>query len=353
MSRERAARARSRANAWTPPEGWRTFQAVDLHAAGEPLRIVTEGFPELRGATMLERRRDAHERCDGLRRLLMWEPRGHADMYGCLITPPATDDGDFGVLFMHNEGWSTMCGHGVIGVTTAAVELGWVPASEPETTVRIDAPPGRVTATARVEAGRVRAVRFRNVPSFVLALDQTVEVPEFGRIRYDLAFGGAFYAYVDATDVNLHCLPGEVNALIAAGRAIKRAVAAARSIPHPVDPDLGFLYGVIFVAPPVSEGADSRNVCIFADGEVDRSPTGTGVSGRMAIHYARHEIALGQSVIIESILGTRFTGRVVEESSCGPYAAVVPEVEGAAHITGRQTFVVDPDDPLNEGFLLR
>ncbi|MDD5264123.1 MAG: proline racemase family protein [Candidatus Bipolaricaulis sp.] len=338
---------------WRPRGGWPSFRTVDLHTAGEPLRIVIEGFPELRGTTMLERRRDAQQRCDELRRILMWEPRGHADMYGCLVTPPATDGADFGVLFMHNEGWSTMCGHGVIAVATAAVQLGWVTPREPETVVRMDAPPGRITATARLDGGRVGAVRFRNVPSFALALDQAVDVPGIGRIRYDLAFGGAFYAYVDAADVGLTCVPAEIDALIAAGRAIKRAVVAQRAIPHPIDADLGFLYGVIFIAPPISEGVDSRNVCVFADGEVDRSPTGTGVSGRMALHYARGEVGIGQPFVVESILGTRFTGRVVEEATCGEFAAVIPEVEGAAHITGYHTFVVDPDDPLRTGFLVR
>lgn len=338
---------------WHPRAGWRSFRTVDLHTAGEPLRIVIEGFPKPRGTTMLERRRDARVHCDELRRILMWEPRGHADMYGCVVTPPATGDADFGVLFMHNEGWSTMCGHGVIAVATAAVELGWVAAREPETAVRIDAPPGRITATAHLEGGRVRAVRFRNVPAFALALDQAVDVPGIGRVRYDLAFGGAFYAYVNAADVGVECVPAAVDALIAAGRAIKRAVVAQRAISHPLDPDLGFLYGVIFIAPPLSEGVDSRNVCVFADGEVDRSPTGTGVSGRMALHYARGEVGIGQPLVVESILGTRFTGRVVEETTCGKFAAVIPEVEGAAHITGYHTFVVDPDDPLRAGFLVR
>ncbi|MDD5645897.1 MAG: proline racemase family protein [Candidatus Bipolaricaulis sp.] len=353
MDARPTAEERRKLSDWGPRGGWPTFRTVDLHTAGEPLRIVTDGFPELRGETMLERRRDAQQRYDGLRRILMWEPRGHADMYGCLVTPPTTDDADFGVLFMHNEGWSTMCGHGVIAVTTAAVELGWIPPREPETTVRIDAPPGRITAAASVEGARVRGVRFRNVPSFVLARDEMVDVSGVGRVRYDIAFGGAFYAYVDAGDVGFRCVPEEIAALISVGRAIKRAVMATREVPHPIDADLGFLYGVIFTAPALGEGADMRNVCIFADGEVDRSPTGTGVSGRMALQYARGEVALGQPLVIESILGTRFTGRVVEESTCGPYAAVVPEVGGNAHITGRQTLVVDPDDPLKEGFLLR
>jgi trans-L-3-hydroxyproline dehydratase len=311
-----------------------------------------DGFPELEGETILERRRAAREHHDALRSTLMWEPRGHADMYGCLITPPESDDADFGVLFLHNEGWSTMCGHGIIAVTTVVLETGMLPISGPETVVRIDSPAGPITAVARTEGGRVNSVRFRNVPSFVLARDERVDVPGLGAVRYDIAYGGAFYALVEAADLDLTCAASEANRLIDAGRRIKRAIMRARPITHPFSEDLGFLYGTIFLAPPLGD-ADSRNVCIFADGEVDRSPTGTGVSARMALHYARGEIALGGAMTIESILGTRFIGRAVEETTFGPHAAVIPEVEGTAHITGIHTFLVDPTDPLKDGFLLR
>jgi proline racemase len=283
----------------------------------------------------------------------MWEPRGHADMYGCIVTKPVTAGADFGVLFLHNEGFSTMCGHGIIGIATVAVETGMVAGSEPETTIRIDTPAGLVTAIAEVERGRVRGVRFLNVPSYVLALDQTVDVAGFGRVRFDLAFGGAFYAYVAAEPLGLHCVPDEYRRLIEAGMAIKRAVASSRAIHHPFEPDLGFLYGTIFVAPAQRASAHSRNVCVFAEGEVDRSPTGTGVSGRLALHHARGEIAGGQTIEIESIIGTSFTGRVVETTTFGPYKAVIPEVGGSAYITGRHEFLIAPDDPLREGFLLR
>jgi trans-L-3-hydroxyproline dehydratase len=335
------------------PDGWLRIEAIDAHTEGEPLRVIVSGFPQPPGATVLERRRWAREHLDHLRTALMWEPRGHADMYGCLLMPPPTPDGDLAVLFLHNEGFSTMCGHGIIGVTKVVLETGLFPLTEPVTTLRIDAPAGRITAHAHIEDGRVDRIAFRNVPSFAAALDQSVDVPGLGRVRYDLAFGGAFYAFVQAEPLGLACSPHRVRELIDAGSAIKRAVSASRAIAHPTEPDLGFLYGTIFTGPPAGPDADSRHVCVFAEGEVDRSPTGTGVSARMAIHHARGEVAVGEARVIESIIGSRFTGRVVEETRCGPLPAVIPEVEGGAWITGRAEFLIDPADPLRAGFLVR
>jgi len=338
---------------WTPPSRFLRITTVDAHTAGEPFRVVTGGFPELRGETILARRRDARERFDHLRTALMWEPRGHADMYGCLVTPPVSPGADLGVLFLHNEGYSTMCGHGIIGLATVALEVGLLPAAPPETAIRIDTPAGLVSARATVEDGRVRRVRFENVPSFVLALDDVVEVPGVGRVRYDLAFGGAFYAFVRAEDLGLTLAAAEFRAIIDAGMRVKRAVMAARTVPHPFESDLGFLYGTIIVGAPDRPGVHSRNVCVFAEGEVDRSPTGTGVSARLAIHYARGEIRTDEPITVESILGTTFTGRVVREAAFGRHAAVIPEVEGSAFITGRHEFLIDPDEPLRSGFILR
>jgi trans-L-3-hydroxyproline dehydratase len=338
---------------WTPPEDWLRITTIDAHTAGEPFRVITGGYPELPGDTILARRRYAREHLDHLRTALMWEPRGHADMYGCIVTPPVSVEADIGILFMHNEGYSPMCGHGIIGITKVALEAGLVPMSKPETEIKIDTPAGLVTAHARVEEGQVTSVRFHNVPSFVVALDESVEVPGLGQIRYDLAFGGGFYAYVQAREANVTCRPEDFRALIEKGIAIKQAVMASRPVPHPFEKDLSFLYGTIFVEPSQDERTHSRNVCVFAEGEVDRCPTGTGVSGRLAIHYARGEVGVGQPIVIESILGTTFTGRIVETTTFGPHPAVIPEVEGTAHITGRHEFLIDPADSLGEGFILR
>jgi trans-L-3-hydroxyproline dehydratase len=338
---------------WTPPDTWPRITTIDAHTEGEPFRVVTGGYPDIPGDTILARRRYARDHLDQLRTALMWEPRGHADMYGCLVTPPVSENADIGVLFMHNEGYSTMCGHGVIGITTVALETGMLPVRGPETTIRIDTPAGLVTAHAEVDGSRVRRVRFHNVASFVLDLDQRVDVPGLGTVPYDLAFGGAFYAYVRAEDVGLTCTPADVRAQIEKATAIKGAVMASRSIPHPFEEDLSFLYGVVFVGPAESPGAHSRNVCVFAEGEVDRCPTGTSVSARLALHHARGEIAVGETIAIESLIGSRFQGRVVETTSFGPHAAVIPEVSGTAHITGRHEFLIDPEDELRHGFILR
>jgi trans-L-3-hydroxyproline dehydratase len=335
---------------WQPPSHWQRIATIDAHTAGEPLRIITSGFPNLPGDTMLAKRQYAREHYDHLRRAVMWEPRGHADMYGCIFTPPVTPDGDVGVLFLHNEGFSTMCGHGIIGMVKVGVEAGLLKASD--SIVKIDTPAGRVTATAHMKDGKVERVSFRNVPSFVLARDLTVNVDGPGDVTFDIAFGGAFYAYVDADAVGLDLTPQNHSRLIDAGMRIKRAVMASYPIVHPDgDPDLNFLYGTIFVK--MLSGVRSRNVCIFAEGEVDRSPTGTGVSGRVAIHHARRELSIGETIIVESILGTTFTGQVVETATVGSLPAVIPEVSGTAHITGRHEFLIDPDDPLREGFILR
>jgi trans-L-3-hydroxyproline dehydratase len=317
------------------------------------LRVILAGFPALDGGTVLDRRRYARETLDHLRRALMWEPRGHADMYGCIVVPPVSEGADFGVLFTHNEGYSTMCGHGIVAVATVAAELGVVGDGGPEIRVGIDTPAGFVDATvSRVGRGPA-SVSFVNVPSFVVALDREVEVSGLGTVRYDVAFGGAFYAFVDARSVGLELVPEQAARIIAAGRAIKAAVVAGGEPTHPLEPDLGFLYGAIFVAPAADPTAHSRNVCVFADGEVDRSPTGTGVSARLALHHARGELAAGEFIRIESILGTSFTGRVVGATTVGPHAAVIPEVTGSAHLTGRSEFWVDPSDPLGKGFILR
>ena len=341
--------------AWRPPAHWQRITSIDAHAAGEPLRVICSGFPLPPGATILERREQARRHFDHLRRSLMWEPRGHSDMYGCLLTPPATDDGDFGVLFLHNEGFSTMCGHGIIGLVTVGLECGLFPPPEGRAELRIDTPAGRVPATPHWQEGRVKSVSFRNVPSFVLRQNLRVDVPGLGEIRCDIAFGGAFYALVEVAQTGLALEPGQGDALIAAGMAIKRALMATQPLRHPSgDAALNFLYGIIFTQPaPAGSELHSRNACVFAEGELDRSPTGTGVSARAALLHARGALAPGETLHIESLIGTRFAVRVVDRTRAGSLPAVIPEVSGSAHITGRHTFLIDPDDPLREGFLLR
>ncbi len=305
---------------------------------------------------MLERRRYLLEHLDHVRRALMWEPRGHCDMYGCVLTPPVSPRADLGVLFMHNAGYSTMCGHGVIALVTALLETGGLPAQGPHTPVTLDTPAGLVRATAHLDTGgHVEHVSFLNVPSFVYAGDVAVELPRHGQITVDVAFGGAFYAILPAERVGLHVAPDQTARLVAAGEDVKRAVNAALTIQHPDEPDLSFLYGTILTGPPVDPSHHSQNVCIFAGAEVDRSPTGTGISARLALLHARGAIAEGEWITIESVLGaaSAFSGRVVGRAQVASYPAIVPEVSGTAFITGRHEFVIDPRDELGQGFLIR
>jgi trans-L-3-hydroxyproline dehydratase len=337
---------------WTPDSRYQRVRTIDAHTGGEPFRVVLD-TPRIPGADILAKRRYAQSELTQLRKLLMWEPRGHADMYGCFLVEPNDEGADFGILFLHNEGFSTMCGHGIIAATKVVLETGMLPITGPETPITIDAPAGRIYATAHAVEGRVDSVSFRNVASFVTELDAQVEVPGLGPVRYDLAFGGAYYAFVDAASVGLSCLPHDVDQQVAIGRAIKQALMATRKIEHPESADLSFLYGVIFTGPARDRSHHSRNVCVFADGEVDRSPTGTGVSARLAIHYARGELAIGEDITIESVTGSTFSGRVLKETSMGARPAILPEVSGQAWICARNELLIDPTDGFPEGFFLR
>lgn len=339
-----------------PHKDWLQIKTIDMHTGGEPLRVIIDGFPELKGNSVLDYRRYCKENYDYLRTALMFEPRGHADMYGCILTPPNDDEGDFGIIFLHNEGYSTMCGHAIIAISTLAVEMNWINVNEGENILKIDAPCGRITSYTSVKTGKVTGVRFHCVPSFVVGLDKTVEVEGLGMVTYDLAYGGAFYTFVDMHKNNFEfdLTPNSYRALISTGIDIKNAAMKQdKEILHPYENDLSFLYGTIFIGDSLHKNIASRNVCVFAEGEVDRCPTGSGVSGRMAIHKARKEIDFGDKMRIESITDSVFIGSVISEEDYGPFTAVIPQVEGTAHITGMQTFVIDPNDPMKNGFILR
>lgn len=308
-----------------------TVQAVDYHTAGEPFRIVSGGVGPIPGATILEKRRFCAEHLDQVRRLLVYEPRGHADMYGCFVTDPCAPGSDLGVVFFHNAGYSTACGHGTIALATWAVESGVVEAKE---RLRIDVPSG--TLDVELRDGRVA---FRNVPAFVHLRGAAA-----AGLRADVAYGGAFYASVESP---LPVEPASLPRLIELGRAVKRELEAAHEIVHPDEPELRDVYGVIFWQ---REGERvQRNVTVFADGEVDRSPCGSGTSARLALLDADGELPRGETLTHLSIVGTAFEGRVVDETPAG----VVTEISGSASLTGFHAFVLDPDDPLGEGFLLR
>ena len=337
---------------YNPSKEWFEIQTIDAHTGGEPLRIIISGYPELKGKTILEKRKNAKDDFDNFRKALMWEPRGHADMYGAIIVEPDSVDSHFGVIFIHNDGYSTGCGHAVIALTKVFVETGLIPIPEPETEVRMDVPSGFIRSFAKVKNGKVESVRFQNVPSFVQKLNAEINVPRLGKIKYDLAFGGAFYAVVDVDQVGLDCSKKSYNDLIKAGMIIKHAIMEEVEMNHPTEPEMNYLYGTIFTGPPKDARNHSRNVCIFAEGEVDRCPTGTGVSARAAIHYARNEIVNEETLTIESILGSNFHVKVLKTTTLGDYEAVIPEVCGNAFITGKNTFWINPEDPLKDGFIL-
>ncbi|MFJ7212956.1 proline racemase family protein [Amycolatopsis sp. NPDC098790] len=320
---------------------------TDYHTAGEPFRIVTAGVPDIPGATVLERRAAAQSspEIDAVRQLLVQEPRGHADMYGCFLVPPDDDGAEFGVLFWHKDGYSTACGHGTIALGAWAVRTGRVPAApDGVTDVVMDVPSGRVTAAVTCAGGKVREVAFRNVGAYVIGRDV-----EAGPVRADVSYGGAIYASVPASAVGLAVRPEDYTGLIAAGREIKAALTATPWAAH-ADSRLSGIYGTIFYDDlgDTPAGPHQRSVTVFADGQVDRSPCGSGTSARLALLSADGRLPAGAVLTHDSIIGTRFTGRVLSAGD-----TVATEVSGTAYQTGECTFGLDPEDRLGKGFVLR
>ena len=329
----------------------RYFPAVDSHTEGMPTRVITGGLAPLPGASMQERRIYFQENLDELRQLLMREPRGHGAMSGAFLQPPTRSDADWGVLFIESSGCLPMCGHGAIGVATVLVECGLVEVSEPHTVIGLDTPAGLVRAEVAVQDGRAIRVTLRNVPSFVSELDATVLVDGLGSVSYDMAFGGNFYALVPAEAVGLRPVPEQAPSLIACGMRILDAINASAAPRHPADPAIQGCKHVVFHEPG-TDGADARNATAIHPGWLDRSPCGTGTSARMAQLHARDRLPLGQEFVNESVIGSRFVGRLVEEVTVGSLSAVIPEISGRAWITGMGQYLLDPSDPFPAGFTL-
>jgi proline racemase len=329
----------------------RAVSAVDSHTEGMPTRVITGGVGPIPGATMAERRLHFLAHMDELRLLLMREPRGHGAMSGAILQPPARPDADWGVVFIEVSGCLPMCGHGAIGVCTVLVETGMVAVTEPETVVRLDTPAGLVEARVAVQDGRARSVTLRNVPAFLHERDASVDVPGIGEVAYDLAFGGNFYAILPAAAIGLTVGPGHAGELIEAGLSIMAAINAADEPVHPADAGIRGCHHVILHAPG-ADGADGRAATAIHPGWLDRSPCGTGTSARMAQLFARGELALGAPWVHESVIGTRFTGRLVGEAEVGGRPAVIPEITGRAWVTGMGQYLLDPEDPFPAGFAL-
>lgn len=330
------------------------FECADLHAAGEPLRIIQSGYPALPRGSVLDRRAYLQQNLDHYRRWLMFEPWGHEDMYGCLLVEPEREDSVAGLIFMHNEGYSTMCGHATIAVATYLVETGRVagPEGDGEVVMRFDVPSGQVEAHARVAGGRVEGVRFENVPAFAGALSETISVG--GRkIRLDIGYGGAFYAIVPASEVGLSVEIEDIAAMRAQLREIRVAVEGMGLTEHPEDPRLSGLYGVIFTGPAHDARHHSRNLTVFADGQVDRSPCGSCVSARLAVLSAKGELEVLQRAPIESVIDTVFTGTILGPGPMvGGRETVRTAIEGEAYLVGFRRFFHDPGDEVG-AFLIR
>ncbi|MEU4547834.1 proline racemase family protein [Nonomuraea dietziae] len=329
----------------------RVFHAVDSHTEGMPTRVITGGVGVIPGNSMAERRIYFREHFDHIKQLLMNEPRGHAAMSGVILQPPTRPDADWGVLFIEVSGYLPMCGHGTIGVATVLVETGMVEVVEPVTTVRLEVPAGLVVVDVAVKDGVAQSVTLRNVPAYSDRLDAVVEVPGFGQVRYDLAYGGNFYAIVDLDDYKLPFDRAAKNEILAAGLATMAAINATDEPVHPEDERIRGCHHVYFTAPG-STAEHSRHAMAIYPGWFDRSPCGTGTSARMAQLHARGELALGADFVNESFIGTRFVGRLVEETSVGGRPAVVPTITGRAWITGTAQYFLDPQDPFPEGFVL-
>ena len=326
------------------------LRVVDMHTGGEPLRIVTAGYPPLPQGTILQKRAFVRDNLDHLRRMLMFEPRGHFDMYGALLVEPDLPGADLAVLFMHNEGYSTMCGHAILALGRYAVDEGLVAKTEPVTVVNIECPCGLVKAEVDVEDGRAGAISFESVPSFLFASDCQIEVPGHGTIRFDIAYGGAFYALADSRQFGLEFGRDSARAFADAAAVLTESAKVAVALAHPDHDDLAFLYGSILTdGGDGSGGHPTKNVCVF----VDRSPTGSGVTARLAAMHAKGEVAVGETRIFESIVGSRFEGRVAGSTKAGNMDAVTVRVSGRAFYSGRAEFIVEDDDPLGAGFIVR
>ena len=326
---------------------------TDMHTGGEPVRIITNGWPEILGDTILEKRDFVSQNHEYLRKYVMFEPRGHADMYGALIVPSNLAGADFGVLFMHNEGWSTMCGHAVIALGRYAVDQGWVERQEPVTRVAIECPCGLVMAAVTVENGKARAVSFESVPAFLFKQDHIATLTNYGIVTCDIAYGGAFYAIADAAQFGLEFGREPLRHFVDAADALTKAIQKSVKLPHPEFDELSFLYGSIFTDGGNGKNVPSKNICVFAEREVDRSPTGSGVTARLAIMHAKSKIMIGETHIFESVTGAQFTGSVIDALPDYPVSAIRAKVGGTAFYTGTAIYTHEAGDRLGEGFLLR
>lgn len=330
----------------------RHIYTVESHTMGEPLRLIVGGFPNLKGNTMQEKKAYFIEKYDYLRQALVLEPRGHKDMFGAVLTTPMMAEADVGVIFMHGKGYHNMCGHGTIATNTILVETGMVEVQEPYTIIKMEAPAGLVTVKVAVEDGKAKQVSFQNVPAFLYKQDVTVEVPEIGKVMMDISFGGSFFAVVNSEQIGIDISPDHSSQLVDIGMAIIKAANEQIEVQHPELAHINTIDLCEIYGSAKSEDADMQNITIF-DGQIDRSPCGTGTCAKIATLFAKGKLKAGEEFVYESVIRTKFIGKVLEETTVGPYQAIVPEITGSAFITGHSQFVIDDDDPVKYGFALK
>ena len=329
----------------------KTLFTVESHTMGEPLRCVVGGAPQLAGKTVMEKKEYFREHYDYLRQAIMLEPRGHKDMFGSILTPPTMSEADYGVIFMHGQGYHNMCGHGTIATSTIAIETGLVEVKEPETIIRQEAPAGLVTIKAKVKDGRAEQISFQNVPAFLYKQDVVINVPGYGEIKLDISFGGSFFAVVNQDQLGMEICPENGSKFVEAGMAIIKAANKQIQVVHPELPDINTIDLCEIYGPAKSADADMQNITIF-DYQIDRSPCGTGTCAKLATLYAKGELGVNQDFAYESVLKTKFTGRIIGETTVGDYPAIIPQITGSAYITGYSQFMIDPEDPVKYGFAL-
>jgi proline racemase len=331
----------------------RMINAVDSHTMGEPTRIITGGVPVIPGNTMPEKKEYLEKHLDYLRTAIMLEPRGHNDMFGSIITAPTMPEADLGIIFMDGGGYLNMCGHGSIGAATVIVETGMIPMVEPYTNLTLEAPAGLVKAKVKVENGRVKEVSIANVPSFLYKENVELDVPELGRITFDISFGGSFFAIVNAKQLGLKVETKNTQKLTEIALEMRDIINKTIEIQHPELAHINTVDLIEIYDEPTHPEATYKNVVIFGQGQVDRSPCGTGTSAKLATLYSKGELKENELFVYESILGTLFKGRIVGVDKVGDYESIIPEITGAAYITGFNQFVIDEHDPVKHGFILK
>ncbi|QQY80221.1 proline racemase [Keratinibaculum paraultunense] len=325
---------------------------IDTHTMGEPTRIIIEGIPPIPGSTMIEKKKYLEKNFDYIRTMAMHEPRGHRDMFGAVITEPSNQDAHVGVIFMDGGGYLNMCCHGSMGVSTMLIEKGFIEAKEPITYVKLDTPAGLIEVKAKVDKKKVQEVSIINVPSFLYKNNIKVEVPTLGEIPLDIAFGGSFFALVNAKDIGIRVSVDNVEDLVKYGLAIRQAVNENIDIVHPTNPFIDKVDLVEIYDEPTSNDADLKNVVIFGKGQIDRSPCGTGTSAKLATLYAKRKIRINEPFVYESIAGTKFIGKVLKETKVGTYDAIIPEITGKAFIINYGYLVAEEEDMFKYGFVL-